>query len=132
MFIDVFLKAFELKKNNEAIIWNGDIYYYQDVINKINYFKNELKKNNIQPGTVISIDGSFSPSIIALMFALIENQCIILPIYKTNSSLKNQFYEIAEVEIECFFKNDKLVFNFRDKIVNHNLIKILREKNIRV
>ena len=38
MFIDVFLKAFELKKNNEAIIWNDNIYYYQDIINKINYF----------------------------------------------------------------------------------------------
>ena len=128
MFIDVFLKSFELKKNNEAIIWNDDIYYYRDIINKINYFKNELKKNNIQPGTVISIDGSFSPLVIALMFALIENQCIILPVYKINSSLKNQFYGIVEVEIECFFKNDKLVLNSRNKIANHDLIKILREK----
>jgi len=128
MFIDVFLEAFNRQKNNEAIIWKENIFSYSDLINKINYFKKQIEKNNITPGTIISIDGNFSTSVISLFFALIEKQCIILPVYNTSTSLKNQYYEIAQVELECNFKNDEPVFTSTKKTATHQFFEILKKR----
>lgn len=128
IFLDAFFESFNVKKDSAAIISNDMIYTYSDLINKINYFEKQLEKYNINPGTVISIDGTFSLSVISLIFALIERECIILPIYKTTYSLKNQFNDIAQVETTCHFENDNPIFNPTKNSSTHKLFRILRER----
>lgn len=129
MFIDIFLQTFKRKKNNDAVIWEGKVFSYSHLIKKIIYFEKQIEQNNIKPGTIVSIDSNFSPSTISLFFALIEKQCIILPIYNANTSTKEQFKEIAQVEIECFFnKNDKIVFKPTNKIASHKFFTVIRKR----
>ena len=127
MFIDVFTEAFNRNKTNQAIIWNDEIFTYEYLINKIKYYQNFLK-DKIFSGMVVSIDSTFTPNTVALFFALIELGCIILPIYKTNPSLKKIFYKICKVQIECFFKDEKLFYKKINNVSENKIYKILREK----
>ena len=54
--------------------------------------------NQINKGTVVAIEGDFSPNSIALLLALIEKACIIVPLTNTSNRNENKLFNIAQVE----------------------------------
>jgi len=84
--------------NKDSIIWKKSTQSYKSLSDKIQEFRLIIDSNNIKKGAVIALEGDFSPGSIALLMALIEKSCIIVPLtYKSNKN-ESRMFDIAKVE----------------------------------
>lgn len=90
-------KRFKFNKEAEAIIWNDKIYSYYWLNNRIDNYIKHLEEKFVLPASVVALKGDFTPNSIALFLALVERNCIIVPL---TSSVKNEekLLEISEAE----------------------------------
>lgn len=106
MYIDFLLSVFNECKNDEAIIWQDKSYSYKWLLDTVNKWSSTLTEHNIEKGSVVAVEGDFSPNSVALMLALIEKSCIIVPLTASVAANKEKFIEIAEVK-HCITLDDK-------------------------
>ena len=83
-----------------AIIWNGEVYNYNELFDKYKFAQDFIKNQCVKEGEIISLTGDFTPNTIALMFALINNNNIIVPF---NHTMKESEY--VKFEISCVQKS---------------------------
>ena len=83
-----------------AIIWNDKFYSYNELFEKYKLAQDFIEKQCVKEGEIISLTGDFTPNTIALMFALINNNNIIVPF---NYTLKEAEY--IKFEISCVEKS---------------------------
>jgi len=79
MVTDFFNAVFKENLSKTAIIYKDESITYHTLIQKILYWKSKLPFERIEPGNIIALHGDFTPNSISLLFALIENQNIIVP-----------------------------------------------------
>jgi long-chain acyl-CoA synthetase len=127
MFIDFLIERFKKNRQKEAIIWRDNSNSYEWLLNAIDKWQKFFKKENIKKGEVVLIESQPHPFSISLLFALIENQNIIIPITTNIESKKMEFIEISQPEKSISFDND---FNPIIKCFNDN-IKIDLYKKLR-
>lgn len=113
-----------------AIIWNDRFYSYNELFVKCNEALEFIQQNGVNEGEVVSLIGDFTPNTIALMFALIQNNNIIVPF---NSTIKHS--EQVKLDIACVQKtlvvdvtNDNYSIEGRDNLGEHLLYEIIRER----
>jgi len=116
VFIDFLISVFSENKNRDAIIWNGQSYSYEWLNNNIKKYQQWIDSKKIKQGTVIALEGDFSPNSIALLLALIEKACIVVPLTNTSNKNENKLFEIAKVEF--VFR-----LNINDAITVENISK---------
>ena len=93
--VDFLVDAFRAHSNREAIIWNGESYSYEWLSNRLHYWMGVLISNNVEPGTVAILEADFSPNSVALLLALVQAHCIVVPLTKSVEGKKSEFIEIA-------------------------------------
>tara|TARA_B100000519_G_C14257620_1_gene445837 strand:+ start:2931 stop:4280 length:1350 start_codon:yes stop_codon:yes gene_type:complete len=98
VYLDFIFKVFDKFQDKDALTWNGTVYSYSSLINNIKRSELFCNKNNIKPGMSVAIIGDFSPNSIAVLFALIEKQCIIVPLTRSSQKRHDQLFKIAQVE----------------------------------
>ncbi|MDI5950749.1 long-chain fatty acid--CoA ligase [Flavobacterium yafengii] len=113
-----------------AIIWNDRFYSYNELFVKCNEALEFIQQNGVNEGEVVSLIGDFTPNTIALMFALIQNNNIIVPF---NSTIKHS--EQVKLDIACVQKtllvdvtNDNYSIEGRDNLGEHLLYDTIRER----
>lgn len=128
MFIDFLLDVFRENAASEAIIWPDQSFTYGELLARTNYWVSYLGENEITTGTIAAIEADFSPNAIALMLALIEKGCIVVPLTPSVASKKAEFMAIAEVEvaIEVDTCDHARLARF-DRIAAHEILQRLRE-----
>ncbi len=97
MFIKSFLDTFQENGNKTAIISNNDECDFNWLRNEINKSILDFKERNFGIGAVVALKSDFSLKTIALLFALIERGCIIVPI-GLKSKNEDQIIDIANVQ----------------------------------
>ena len=70
MFIDFLLRVFEENRNDSAIVWKDKIYSYEWLLEHVQYWQQQIKLEEVEPGAVVIIEADFSPNSIALLLAL--------------------------------------------------------------
>lgn len=131
MFIDFLLEIFskEEHETKEAIIWKDQVYTYTWLLNRIFFWREEIEKKKIAFGSVVAIEGDFSPNAVALLLALIERGCILIPLTKSVHAKEKKFLEIGQVEIIFSFgKEDEGHFKRLEVKADHELYQKLRER----
>lgn len=129
MFIDYFLNIFEENRNKEAIIWKNKSYNYEWLLKQIQYWSNTIDSHNIKPHTVVALEGDFSPNSIALLFALIEKPCIIVPLTNLTSVKKEKLFKIAQVEFGIYLsEDDEITTEKRETAANHDFYKTITQR----
>ena len=109
MCIDFLFDAFNDFKNCDAIIWKATKHSYRSLIINIEKSQLLIDSYQIQPGMVVAINGDFSPNSIALLLALIEKRCIIVPLTNTSNKNENKIFEIAQVEFVFRVNDDDII-----------------------
>ena len=110
MYINFLLKVFKESLDRDAIIWRNKIYNYGWLKENISKYQELIDFHQIKKGTVVVLEGDFSPNSIALLLALIEKACIIVPIKNTSNKNKKNLFEIAHVEfVFRVDKNDNII-----------------------
>ncbi len=121
-------ERFAENKEAEAIIWNETVYSYNWLEDRINYYLGYLGQHNVQPGSVVSLKGDFTPNSIALFLALTEKNCILIPL---TSSVKNEdkLLQISGTEVQFLIdENDEPAFKEFPKVPKNDFYLTI-EKN---
>ena len=99
MHLKFLLEGFEKNENTDAIIRNDKIYSYGRLLSQYHWLKKKIQEDyGLRAQNVIALKGDFSPAGIVLMLALIDLNCIIVPLnFNSNEDEKTRI-EISEAE----------------------------------
>lgn len=129
MYIDFLLERFNAKLDCDAMIWRGRVYTYRDISS---YIKTDLVnlRKKIKSPMVVSLEADFSPHAAALLLALIELGCIIVPLTKSVAHKKDEFKNIAQVEVTIKLEqDDTFTYEVDEYQAEHELIVQLKKEN---
>ena len=128
--IEFLLDIFQENKQDDALIWRDQTYSYAWLYARVAHWQADLSKQNVTAGSVVILEGDFSPNAVALFLALIENNCILVPLTKSIGSKKLEFTSIAEGEIRISIAEDDAVnFERLPHLASHALYSVLRARH---
>lgn len=129
MFIDFLKTVFLENKDREAVVWRERCVSYRELSTSLERWTTELDRQRVAPGTVVAIEADFSPNAIALLLALIERACIIVPLTPSVAAKREEFKAIAEVEVSIEIDaRDEVKFAQERNAVTHEILKELRTR----
>lgn len=113
----------------DALVWRDRSYSYAYLLEQIDVWNQMLDDADIENGTVVSVEADFSPSATALMLALIERNCLFVPLSSSVESKKPEFREVAQVEAIVAIDDDDMPSISRTGVTaTHEIIMALKEK----
>lgn len=128
MHIDFLMDVFEAHKTESAMIWNDAFYSYGQLYDSVRRHLQELNQH-VERGMVVSLEADFSPRSVALLLALIEYGCVVVPLTDSVANKKARFREIAQVEaILKIDVQDRVGFEPTGARASHEIIQSLKEK----
>jgi len=131
MQIDFLIRIFEENKEKQAIIWKDKAFSYQWLLDRIFYWNNKLNELPIHKGDLVALIGDFSPECIAVMFSLIENENIIIPLNNTAKIDFTTKFTIAQAEKVIFIdESDTSSFRILDNQADHEFYRHLRLNHV--
>lgn len=90
--------AFAEHHESEALIWKEFEYTYGWLSEELERAATRLDASGIEPASVVSLEADFSPKAIATLLALVERNCVVVPLTDSVNEQKDRFRAIAEVE----------------------------------
>ena len=125
MLLDAFYKVFTNVKSETALVYKGLDITYKSLLETINNWQLEIVRQGLKSGQVVALNGDFTPNTIALLFALIENANIIVPLANQQPSSNQKKIEISGVAtIISVNENDDVSF----ERLNSSSVPTLYEK----
>ncbi|MEA3468020.1 MAG: fatty acid--CoA ligase family protein [Thermodesulfobacteriota bacterium] len=129
MFIDFLLQRFKEDKDKTAIVWKEQLFTYSFLLERTDYWLTRLDRESITAGTVTVLEGDFSPESLALLLALIERGCIVVPLTEAVETQKDEFIETAQGEISFSIdENDQASIRKLPYSGQHELYEELRSR----
>ncbi len=129
MFIDFMLEVFRKNQEKEAIVWKDQVFHYKWLLDRIEYWKQEIQAKNIPRGSVAVIEADFSPNAIALFLALVDHACILVPLTGSVESKREEFIEIAQGEVSFVIdENDHVEIKKLPYSANHEFYQQLQNR----
>lgn len=107
MFIDFLINKFEKNKTKNAIVLEKESFDYSKLLEKYKQWKIIIDSENIESGSIVSIESDYNPDVIALFLALLNHKCIIAPITIDNKQKINEYLIVASVEYSFIFEKSK-------------------------
>jgi len=129
MHIDFLIEVFEEFYSSVSIIWKDKEYGYKHLTENINKNLLLVESYQIKKGTVVAVEGDFSPNSIALLLSLIEKACIVVPINNGTNFNRKKLYKISQVEhVFSISNNDEITSTKISDQSNNELYKIIRSR----
>jgi len=130
MHIDFLLKVFEENRENDAIVWQNQTFSYRWLLERITFWTQEIASRKIDPGAVVILEADFSPNSVALLLALIQHSCIVVPLTGKNRTAKEKYIEIAQGEVLFSIdENDTTRIADLNRNAEHEYYSQLRREN---
>ena len=128
MFVDFLIKGFAENIKSKAIAWDNREFDYHWLLDKYKFWKEELKSSQITSGTVVILEGDFTPNSVALLLVLIEVGSIIVPISNSNTPNRDNLIRVAGGEILVKIDgNDKVTVSRLPYKSEHRIYQQLRK-----
>jgi len=129
MYIDFLIDIFRRNPLKDAIVWQDQVVSYAWLLEAIQRWTVWLHEKAAVPGTVVSLEADFSPNSVALLLALVERGCIIVPLTDSVEAKKLEFREIAEVEVRIAIgTDDRVRFLKTSEIARNRLLTKLKNE----
>lgn len=130
MFIEYFLKRFEERQKQDALVWRDRTYSYQWLREVVEEWIVKFRGDGVGQQQVIALEGDFSPVSVAIFLALTELGAVIVPLTKASSPKKTEFLATAEAEVTVTIAPDETVtVEKTNRLASHELYKTLRQRN---
>lgn len=122
-FADFLFERFEAHRDADAVVWRGQSFNYGWLLERFRTCREMLFRS----GEVVSLEADFSPSAIAALLALIDRDCIVVPITTLTEAKREECLEIAEIEVCLRLGSDGQFYVERETIAaKHSLYQELR------
>lgn len=127
--IDFLISRFKKQPNNGAIVCQDVVTTCSQLDESINVHCNWLKKNGVLPGSAVILKGDYSPLAISMLLALIEQNCIIIPLtVATFNSVRSQLSDVAPA-FTVDVSGEYPTIELWEHIVDPELYSILHQRN---
>ncbi len=129
MFIDFLLDGLREHPHNDAIVWEGARFTCGDIAQRVDHWLADARGQEIVPGSVVVIEGDFSPNSVALFLALTELACIVIS--HSNVSRKGRDRKDAISQPAHIYRidgADNVSFELTSMVAHHALFSVLRER----
>jgi long-chain acyl-CoA synthetase len=127
--IDFFLDRFEEHREDLAVVWRDQRFDYGTLRDGVTRWSAELERQGIASGAVVGLEGDFSPSSIALLLALIDRSCIVVP--HSNQSVADRERKDELAQVEHYIRvdiDDEVRFERTGRTADHELFDELRRR----
>lgn len=98
MHIDFLLDSFRTHQDKDAVVWRDQVFSYGWMLEAAQRWLDFLHQKRVSANSVVSLEADFSPNAIALLLALVEHGCIIVPLTASVEAKKSEFREVAQIE----------------------------------
>lgn len=127
--LDFILDTWRSSQASDAIIWRDRVYDYATLLQLFDEWKERLPELGATPGTVVVLDAEFSPQAVALFFALVDRQCILVPLTQASRKKRDDFIKITNARIAISVgTNDEVTKQELNPAGDHSLYSVLRER----
>jgi acyl-coenzyme A synthetase/AMP-(fatty) acid ligase len=127
MDISFLLTSILKNKDTEAIITDEKVYTFSDIYDEYIKTKRLLKEKGVDTGRIVSLIADFKAQSIAMVVALIENDCILVPISPSIKTV-DSFIRISQTEFVIDLREDKPEIYKTNTLVSHAMLLGLKGK----
>lgn len=111
-----------------AMIWNQQPYSYAWMLTALAGWKTRLLQEQVGADDVVGLSADFSPNAVALLLALAECGCTVVPLTESVRAKRGEFLEAAQVNMDFSVNaQDEVTVSRFDKAAPHPLYQQLRE-----
>lgn len=129
MIIDFLLERFRASDSKDVVVWRDRAFSYGWLLEAVERWSERLREEKLPEGAVVSLEADFSPNAIAVMLALIEHRCVIVPLTSSVEVQKPAFRAIAEVEQRIEIdEQDQAAFHDHSTVARHEILRRLRQE----
>ncbi len=95
--IDFFLESFKENAGAVAMIWEDTAFTYEELLHKINAWSDKLSFLN--QGEIVGLQSDFSPETVAILFVLIKQEVVIVPLDISQQERNDTKISIAQLDV---------------------------------
>ena len=129
MAIDWLLERMSQWRSDPALVWSDQVATYGDILELVGSWRSHLDQHGVKTGQVVALRADYTPRACALLLALMDRKAIVVPLTESVEVHREEFLEIAEVEVVISFDDaDAWELHRRDVTAAHPLIMQLRSK----
>jgi long-chain acyl-CoA synthetase len=128
MALDFLWQRFADNLDDDALIWRNATYSYGWLQAAVGRWQRFIQKQQTAPGTVVALEAGYSPEAVALFLALLEGNCVVVPLTSAVESEKNRFIETAQAEVRFSLnEQDQVSCDRQPHTADHPLYTQLRQ-----
>jgi acyl-coenzyme A synthetase/AMP-(fatty) acid ligase len=128
--VDFLLEGFQKAQAHDAMVWRHQVFSYAWLEEAVRSWLRQLGETVISPGMVVSLETDFSPNAVAILLALVERGCIIVPLTTTVEAKKPELRTIAQVEASVIINSEDQVQIQRTAVsAQHELLLHLKQNH---
>jgi long-chain acyl-CoA synthetase len=126
---DWLFESFESHRDAAALVWRDEAYGYGWLADTSAALERDLAARGIGPGSVIALDGDYSPNACAFLLAAISAGAIVVPLTSAAAGNRGRFLGIAEVEVVARYPaGGTPAYDATGREVSNPLLLALRER----
>ena len=127
--VDFLHRAFAANASNPALVWRDRETSYGELTRLIAECDATLEDAGVGRGAVTSLEADFSPTAVAMLLALIERSCVVVPLTSGAGDKLSLFRQVAQVETRIVLSGDDAPETKTTGLAaDHPLIERLREQ----
>lgn len=127
--IDFLISRFKKQLNTGAIVCQDEVMTYGQLNESIGVHCNWLNINGVSPGSAVILKGDYSPLAISMLLALIEQNCIVIPLtLATFNNVATQLNDVGPA-FTIDVSNDNPTIESWSHMGAPRLYDVLRERN---
>ena len=112
-----------------ALVWAAASRSYGQLLEDVRWWLAELDRHALGAGSVVMIEGTFSPRSCALLLALLERKAIAVPVTVGQRVHREEFAAIAQAQATFVIDaHDEVTFERHERAVTHALTKQLHAR----
>jgi long-chain acyl-CoA synthetase len=126
VWTDEILRVAIAHRERDAVVWRGDRFDYGSILDGHRRWIERLSGAAIARGTVVALEADFSPDAICALLALIDRECIVVPVSSALNEERDDRLRIAEVETIVDLRASVPLVQSTGTTASHPMLKRLR------
>jgi long-chain acyl-CoA synthetase len=127
LHLDFLLPVFGEAASRQAMIYHDRPFSYRWLLDQMQSYQARFTAEGIVSGTVTALKSDFAPEAVAVLLALIEQGCIILPITSVAQGKADELLEIGQAELIVNVSGGAVSALATGRTASHELYGTLRE-----
>jgi len=92
-------RIFRANHDKDFMIWDDRRYSYRWLRERITDWQGFLDSARVGQSAVVAVRGDYTPDTVAILFALLDRNAVVVPLSPSVAAQQDEFMDIAEVEV---------------------------------